>query len=1185
MKIKIKSALMVICMLAATPLAKAQIFTAIADAHVAETSPNNNNGSLKRLQLRSGALGKKSIAYIKFEVQGLQGKVRLARLKVKTKSADGLVNVHAISDNNWVETDITWNKKPALTSVIDTITAYSGQWITLDVTKAIKGDGIYTFALTSSADTDSRSDFSSRHTGAAPILDIGTDHVLDWQVVKTVYPTDDVVVAGVVMDASRLPYDPENEDCSPAIQKALDEVGAAGGGTVFLPVGIYRCDAVIDFPMDVHLRGDWGKITDKDKTVRGTILKVIYNGMHTNESPPFIQLNYRSGLQNLSIWYPNQSLSSVVPYAATIGVTDSLIAEIRIENVNLVNCYRSFILNTSNLRSNINGIYGSPLNMGLYQQASRDIPSFSRVYFSSEYWAQSGLKNAPKRSELMEYMKNNTTGIKIDASDNILANELHVADCQIGFHFTEYPGEGTMNGMVYGWSSKNCVIGLLADPIGDTRFINCHFSGDTAVELKGQTMDLFFNGCFFESTVSSYDLIDGRDKRLVYLHFQNCRFKNKIDVPKGHLSIVNSTFDYVGDIPIELDKLTQSAVLAGNTFAYKGDPIKLKRTDPSKVLIDKNPTYSEKFLPFDAEGYDQIRKPADTHMIVIGSRGYEVAVDGTTDDAPVLQLALNDVAALGGGIVMVPQLCDAGYAIRSPLRIPPGVELRASAEGKHSLRAAQNMPGALFQIYYGRGGSDPAITLQKGSGFRGFTIYYPEQLINDLTPYAPAIHIAGDDAYVQNIQSVNATDFILCTNSTNVLLERLTADHTDRLFKLVNCTNSRINSVNIYGEWDDTGLGPYLEQDIRLMEHGMAHCLAYEIIDSSNIEIFSTFGRACYLGGRFINSSVHTLQFSFESYSNGIEIDGIPSGKRVELLGSSMRVDRDYKESEKIFLDVKGNSDSGAFRLISSMLDGYPDTILKSTNLDCTLQQCAFVMDRFKMAKQGVHLDGDEPAVTRIENCAIDFPHLFTDIANISGKRLEMVGNICMAGLEYPQNSTQYLDSVDPLEISPKIRFAAVANLVTPRVSTPFHSTPIDGGMTLLSIDFETEYFEHDALQYMFGYRPSETSSNLVFEVTSQLFDEKYKSTSVGIQFGYYSKEAGTVSVEYQLPKADWVVVDTLKLKDETAETKFETKVIKVSENLLQQGTRIRLVLQSGNALFSFISVNGKDLLPIPFGT
>ena len=75
---------------------------------------------------------------------------------------------------------------------------------------------------------------------------------------QTRFETDDVVVADVIATAARFGADPSGEqDSTAAIQSALDECAAAGGGTVWLPAGQYRVTSGIKIPAFVTLRGDW----------------------------------------------------------------------------------------------------------------------------------------------------------------------------------------------------------------------------------------------------------------------------------------------------------------------------------------------------------------------------------------------------------------------------------------------------------------------------------------------------------------------------------------------------------------------------------------------------------------------------------------------------------------------------------------------------------------------------------------------------------------------------------------------------------------------------------------------------------------------------------------------------------------------------------------------------------------
>ena len=94
------------------------------------------------------------------------------------------------------------------------------------------------------------------------------------------FPTDDVIVAfcSVADSQYKLPADPSTSDCTPAIQRALDDASAAGGGTVFLPEGKYRLEGMLTIASNVFLRGRWSPI-GPDRPAEGTIL-MIHNQEH-----------------------------------------------------------------------------------------------------------------------------------------------------------------------------------------------------------------------------------------------------------------------------------------------------------------------------------------------------------------------------------------------------------------------------------------------------------------------------------------------------------------------------------------------------------------------------------------------------------------------------------------------------------------------------------------------------------------------------------------------------------------------------------------------------------------------------------------------------------------------------------------------------------------------------------------
>lgn len=102
----------------------------------------------------------------------------------------------------------------------------------------------------------------------------------------------------------------------------------------------------------------------------------------------------------------------------------------------------------------------------------------------------------------------------------------------------------------------------------------------------------------------------------------------------------------------------------------------------------------------------------------LGARG-----DGVTDDTHAFHLALNKMAAAGGGTVWVP---TGRYVIRGTLAIPLNVVLQGEWEKPEP---GKPVAGTILMAYAGKGKADgtPFITLDSNCAVRNLTVWYPEQ--------------------------------------------------------------------------------------------------------------------------------------------------------------------------------------------------------------------------------------------------------------------------------------------------------------------------------------------------------------------------------------------------------------------------------------------------------------------------
>jgi 3-phytase len=127
------------------------VFAPEADVYVNEAEADKNYGALTSLLVdQRSEYDSRYQTYLRFAIKDVSGPVQSAKLRVY--AYNGSPNgpaLYATSDNNWSETEITWNNRPRRTSevgVIDDRSAVNG-WMEYDVTSIVTGDGIYSFVF------------------------------------------------------------------------------------------------------------------------------------------------------------------------------------------------------------------------------------------------------------------------------------------------------------------------------------------------------------------------------------------------------------------------------------------------------------------------------------------------------------------------------------------------------------------------------------------------------------------------------------------------------------------------------------------------------------------------------------------------------------------------------------------------------------------------------------------------------------------------------------------------------------------------------------------------------------------------------------------------------------------------------------------------------------------------------
>jgi hypothetical protein len=122
-------------------------FNPTDDTYANEKSASETHGTETVLKYKNDS-GARRQPYLKFTVSGTESPVIEAKLRLYNNLAASNVTLYDVSDTSWTEGSLTWNNKPAMGAVIQTITDPAADtWIEFDVTNYINGNGTYSFGL------------------------------------------------------------------------------------------------------------------------------------------------------------------------------------------------------------------------------------------------------------------------------------------------------------------------------------------------------------------------------------------------------------------------------------------------------------------------------------------------------------------------------------------------------------------------------------------------------------------------------------------------------------------------------------------------------------------------------------------------------------------------------------------------------------------------------------------------------------------------------------------------------------------------------------------------------------------------------------------------------------------------------------------------------------------------------
>lgn len=142
-------------------------FNPTADSYVGADAPTAINGSQTQVRADGSPIVR---AFLKFNLQGITGSVTKATLRIYGNSSHGTGFSVRGADNTWEELTINYNSQPTFST---TVTGNSGpistgSWVEVNVTPLVTGNGLVSFALTTTSST--AMSLGSRESAQKPIL-------------------------------------------------------------------------------------------------------------------------------------------------------------------------------------------------------------------------------------------------------------------------------------------------------------------------------------------------------------------------------------------------------------------------------------------------------------------------------------------------------------------------------------------------------------------------------------------------------------------------------------------------------------------------------------------------------------------------------------------------------------------------------------------------------------------------------------------------------------------------------------------------------------------------------------------------------------------------------------------------------------------------------------------------------
>lgn len=521
------------------------------------------------------------------------------------------------------------------------------------------------------------------------------------------------------------------KDSTEIISSTLKRCGDNGGGTVYLPKGIYRITSNIYIPPFTYLKGDYADPDSSDfNGDYGTmIIADVSQAKKENRSqfladkndqfanfPSLFTIGGSAGVDGLTIYYPKQNIDKVIPYPYTFeipsfagpgGSVNHMAPTIR--NITMLNSYKGICASVTaaadgysaaNEVLHLENIKGTCLYNGFQLYNSSEVGTIKDIILSPKYWFGASSKydfiKIPDYEKLINWQKTYGIGMLLGDLEWDTYTNINVESYRIGVRIHDglrryIPGQPEIYfiGQFYGLYIDDCFTGLRVD-------------------------DLFTN--------FGVNITDGRIS--------------------GEQYAINDS--YTGTSKIQLLGVELNGLVKGEHVYISGANEDYNNFKNNGFLPSKITKYPE-FVP---NNWVDVVKDYN-----VDNKGLE-----TSDASIGVQKAIDDLSLNGGGVVYLP---SGYYRFKNKIEIPSNIELRGSASSNTRDQNGASK-GTLILCEYGKASNlDEAKQLSAlieingdNSGVSGIRIVLPKNppLKNNevsYNNYAYMIRCKGNNNYVK----------------------------------------------------------------------------------------------------------------------------------------------------------------------------------------------------------------------------------------------------------------------------------------------------------------------------------------------------------------------------------------------------------------------------------------------------